>query len=475
MKRNFPLPAVIGALLLACMAGCGGGLGVPKPAFEAAAPEPDIPPEESGIEIPITVHLGPILRKAEEKVPLEFNSNGWETVGASAVGDIGVKYRVWRAPLQAVLAGNKVRITARVSYSLAVAHRLKTGILGGGQSPWMQFGQCGDGGEGPREAVFSMETALDWTPDWKVRSKTRLLPNLYPNRCGVTALNFDITHAVDGKIRPRLEEAAKLIDERIPAAADFKNTAEEAWKKIQTPLQLEKDVWLLPNPRDIHVTAIDGSGDTLVTGIGITGTPVMTVGTMPAPGTTTLPELKTGPKASGRFNVALKAALDFDAAAEQLFRRLSEKPVILGTRKVVITSASVYSSKGRCVIQLGLKGDVNGAIFFSGEPVYDEEKGLLHLAKLDYTLETESALQAAAEWLLHDDFRGQMRKQAQWRMDTGLKDAKGKIERALNIALDEHTTLQAEVNELYVRRFYMGQKGFRADIVAQGSVSVVWK
>ncbi|MBI5638545.1 MAG: DUF4403 family protein [Nitrospinae bacterium] len=475
MKRDSSPSAVLCALLLACAAGCGGGLGVPKPAFEAEAPEPDLPPEESAIEIPVTVHLDPILRKVEEKVPLEFNSKGWETVGTSPVGDVGVKYRVWRGPLQANLAGNKVTITVRLHYSLAVAHRLKAGLLAGGNPPWMQFGQCGDGGEAPREAVFSMETALAWAPDWKVRSKTKLLPNLYPNSCGVTALNFDITRAVDGNVRPRLEEAAKLIDERIPAAADFKKTAEEAWKRMQTPLRLEKDVWLLPNPREIYVTPIDGAGDRLATGIGIAGSPALAGGKMPAPGVLPLPELKTGPKGNGTFRVALKAELDFDAAAEQLHRRLAEKPVVLGKRRVTITGVTIYPSKERCVIQLGLKGDVDGVIYFMGEPVYDEAKGLLSLDKLDYTLETENVLHTAAEWLLHDDFRAEMRKQAQWRMDTGLKDARGKIEQALNIALDEHATLRAEVKELYVRRFFMGRKGFRADIVVQGTAAVAWK
>lgn len=475
MKKNFPRLAILYALLLLCAAGCGGGLGVPKPSFEAAGPEADIPLEESEIEIPVTVRLGPVLRKVEENIPQEFNSKGWEAVGTSPVGDVGVKYRVWRGPLQAVLAGNKVTITVRLFYSLAVGHKLKTGIFGGGETPWMQFGQCGEGGEAAREAVFSMETALSWSPDWKIRSITKVLPNRYPNNCNVTALNFDITRAVDGKIRPRLEDAAKLIDERIPATADFKNTAVEAWKKMQTPLQVEKNIWLLTNPHEIHVTAIEGANNQLVTSIGMTGMPVLTTGMTSVPDILPLPELKTGPKGRGAFNVALKATLKFDTAAEQLFKRLAEKPMQVGKRWVSITGVAVYPSKERCVIQLGLKGDVTGTIYFAGTPVYDEEKGLLYLDKLDYTLETESVLHTAAEWLLHDDFRDELRKQARWRMDAGLKDAKGKIEQTLNITLDEHTTLQAEVKELYVRRFFMGPTGFRADIVAQGSAAVTWK
>lgn len=475
MKCIFSPPAILCTLLLIGAAGCGGGLAVPKPAFEATTPEPDIPLEASAIEIPVTVRLDPILRKVEEKIPLEFNSKGWETIGASPVGDVGVKYRVWRGPLQAALAGNKVIITVRIYYSLAVAHKLKSGIFGGGETPWMQFGQCGDIGEAPREAIFSMETALGWAPDWKVRSNTKLLPNRYPNSCGVTALNFDITGAVDAKIRPRLEEAAKLIDERLPAAADFKSTAEEAWGKMQTPMQLEKNVWLMANPREIHVTAIESAGNELVTSIGMTGSPELVAGKIPEPDILRLPELKVGPKGTGTFSVALKATLDFDTAAEQLFRRLAEKPLDLDKRRINISSVAVYPSKERCVIQVGLAGDVNGTIYFTGTPVYDEEKGLLYLAKLDYALETESVLHTAAEWLLHDDFRNELRKKAQWRMDAGLKDARGKIEQALNTALDEHTTLRAEVKELYVRRFFMSQKGFRADIVAQGSAAAAWR
>ncbi len=454
--------------------GCGG-LTVPKPAFETVAQEPDQPLEASELDIPVTVHLGPILQKVEETVPREFASNGWETIGTSPAGDVGVNYFLWRDPLNVAFAGDRVSITVHVRYTLAVAHRLKSGLLAGGEAPWMEFGRCGGEGEAPREVVFGIETSLRWSPEWKVISHSVMLPNVYPNACSVTALNFDITRAIDDQMRPLLKEVAALIDERIPAEADFKKTAAAAWKQAQQPLELDKDLWLLPNPRGIHVNPIRGAGHRIDTGIGIVSQPVLLGGKKPVPEIVPLPPLQVGSKGSGAFRVALKAQLGFDVAAAQLLKRLGEKPMVFGKREVAVTAVAIYPSKEKCVIQLGLKGAVDGTIYFIGEPVYDRENKLLTFKNLNYSLETQNVLHAAAEWLLHDDFRAALRKNAQWRMDTELADAKAKIEKALNTPLDEHTTLAATVDEQTLRHFYMSQTAFKAEVVAQGTAAVIWK
>lgn len=462
-------------LIAALTLGACATPGPPRPDFEAPPPPREVVVEPSVIEIPVSVFFGPAIEKAEAAVPQVFESNGWETVGTSPVGDVGVNYRLWREPLRVYMKGNKVVASVRVYYWLLVAHRMKSGILSPGEQPWMQFGSCGAGGENPREIIFTLETVLKWSPDWKIVSATSALPNVYPSSCNITALNVNITPALDGAVRPKLDTVVKMIDERLAKQADFSQKAREVWEKLQTPIQVEEGVWLTPNMEGIDVTPITGEGAVAATSIEVHARPAVVTGAKPAVEKKPLPPLKETKRGEGAFRIALKAELGFDVAADRLYKRLSKEPLKMKESRLETLAVNIYPSGRLCVIHLKVKGDVTGDLYLAGEPVYEEEGGMLYFKDLNFTLETESLLHRAAERLMHDDMLKGIREQARFKLGAELEKAREGLEKALNVSLDEHTSLETSVKEVALKSLYMGRSAFHAVAAAGGSIKVNWK
>lgn len=467
MKRLFVFAA---AMVAACATP-----EIPKPDFKTMEPPPEPVVETSVIQIPVTVYLGPVIEKAEATVPMEVESKGWEVVGTSPVGDLGVQYRLWREPLQVFMKDRKITVSVHAYYWLMVAHRLKPGLLSKGEQPWMPFGSCGQAGEAPREIVLTTETEVSWTGEWKIYSFTKALPNYYPVPCNITALEVNITGTVDAAVRPKLAEVGKMIDARIAQQADFHEKAREMWSKIQSPAELEKGVWLLPNMESINVTPITGAGRQIETSLEMRARPALTTGQKPAVAEKPLPKLKEIKKGEGDFRLILKGELGFDAAADRLLKRLAANPVKMGNQALDVAAVNIYPSGRQCVIQLVLKGDIKGTVYLAGEPVYEEDTGTLYFKDLNFTLETENFLHRAAEWLAHDDLLKKIRSQARFKLNTELENARGGIQKALNAPLDEHASLHGSLKELQLKSLYMGPRAFHVTLGARGSAEVIWK
>src|SRR5438094_4472599 len=95
--------------------GCSHTLIIPKPNIGSSSPPP--PPEESTIEIPVSVNLQSIFAEVERAVPKEQRaSNDWSVVGSSPVGDVGIKYEIWRSPLALSATGDRLDVSSRIYY-----------------------------------------------------------------------------------------------------------------------------------------------------------------------------------------------------------------------------------------------------------------------------------------------------------------------------------------------------------------------
>ncbi|MBI5178753.1 MAG: DUF4403 family protein [Nitrospinae bacterium] len=462
-------------LLAACFGAACGGLNVPKPTFEAHEPPPEAPLEVSEIEIPVAVYLQPILEKAEATVPKEIATAGWEVIGTSPAGDVGVQYKLSRDPLALAMRGNTAVASLHSYFWLNVGHRMRAGLLGGAQPPWMLFGTCGQKDEPPREMVFTLETELAWNQRWGLDAKTKILPNTHPVRCAITALELDVTDPINRDVRPKLEAVGTMMDQKIAAEADFHKLADDVWRKLQEPAVLDNDVWLVVNPETIYVAPLSGDGMKVETKIRITARPEVVGGKRPAPKIRPLPPLQVREGGSGLFRIRLKGELPFDVAARQLAKRLAEKPIEMDKRQVRVEDVVIYPSGELCVLQLKVSGAVNGKVYFAGKPVYDGESDALTFENLDYTIATMNVLHTVGDWFLHDAFRQQLVKAASFKVGGELNGARARLEQAVNKSLDGHTRVQATVTALKLKSFFMTSKAFRAVVEAQGSARVVWK
>jgi hypothetical protein len=456
------------ALASAFLGGCGQELKIPQPNTGTAKPLPPIEP--SVIEIAITMNLAPMFAEVEKAVPKRRReADAYSVVAKNTVGDVGIKYEVWRDPLRLDVQGNRLRAESKVYYWFQFAQRVPKPFVGG--AFWQDLGSCGTGSEQPRQAVAGLETTINWTPEWGLASSTSVLPTNYLNKCRVTFLNIDITNRVDEAFGTGLKQGATLADTKIRQLGNFRPIGERIWKELLQPIALGNDIWLTAEPQAAYVAPLKGNGQTVSTVIGLTATPKVIYGAKPTFASRPLPKLAVK-DAGGGLRVAIEGDLTFDDASRQLAKALVGEKFTIAGHRITIAGASVYGAGDIAVMPLMLKGDIEGMIYLIGKPAYDSKKNILYVRDLDFSLETGHALANVADWLNHGGFRNSIAARAQWPLSDQIVSTKERIEKALNRTIANDVIMRASISAIRPAGVYITPTSFRARAVVEGSVRV---
>jgi hypothetical protein len=458
------LPALLASLLIV---GCGSALNIPKPHTGAPIPMPAVEP--SVIQIPITIGLGPMFVEIEKGVPrAQRASKDWTVVGSNAVGDIGVKYEVWRDPLQLSVTANTLHVGGRVHYWFQFAQEVPKPIIGG--SFWQSLGSCGVG-EPPREAIVGMETRVAWTDAWRLTSTTSIAPTTFPNKCEVTFLKYNVTDRVEQAFVAGLKQGAVLADARIKQVGDVRSIGEAAWKQLQEPIELDSGLWLVIEPTAASAAPLSGSGRDVTATIGLTAMPHVVVGAKPERSSRPLPKLAAAAAGNG-FHVAVEGEISFAEASRQLAHALVGQSYTKLGHTATVTAASIYGAGEQAVVVLDLTGDVKGTVYLVGRPTYDPKVNVFYVRDLDYSLETAQTLANVADWLFHGAFRSSVAEQTRWPLNDHIAGVKVRLEKALNRRLAPNVVAHGTVASLRPIGVYITSDSFKARVAIDGAVSM---
>lgn len=466
LNRQFSLVVALMIMLL-WLGGCTGNLEIPKP--DASRPTPPPPLEASVVLVPVGVSLGQVSGEIEKVVPKNHRaSSTWTVVENNPIGDMGIKYEVWRDPLQLAVRGNTATVTGKLYYWMQVAQNIPKPLVGG--SFWQELASCGRG-EPPRQATVGLQTAFTWSPEWKLTSATTLQPTEFPNKCQVTVLKIDVTNRVNTAFETGLRQGAKLVDERVKALGDFRRYGEQAWRELRQPIRLDSNLWLLMEPLGAHVSSLNGSGDKITATIGLTAQPRIVYGPKPAATEPPLPKLETRGTGDG-LHVTIEGDLSFVDANRELAKAVVGRTFKVTGHDVKVLSSTLWGSGDKAVVQLGLGGDINGTIYFVGTPAYDPKSNMLYIRDLDYSLETKAALAKIADWMNHEGFRQSIAEQARFPLSDHIGQARNRLETAMNRAYGSNITARGKISAIRPVGVYLTTTGFKARVAIDGTLSL---
>jgi hypothetical protein len=465
--RILSIPLFLAAVAVIVAPGCAPTLNIPRPRFDQIAPPP--PPEPSTLSIPISVNLGPIFAQVENAVPKEQRaSNSYTVVGQTPLGDVGLKYEIWRSPMRLTVVNDRVQVKAQINYWFEFSQKITKPLVGG--YFWQALGSCGKG-EPPREAQLTTETQVAWNPDWRLTSRTTVNPVTFVNRCRVTFISYDVTDKVNDAFESGLQRVPALVDGKIAELGNFRSVGERAWKQLQEPIQLDSAIWLVIDPQAAAVAPVTGSAQTVSTAIGLAARPQVVFGAKPAAGNRPLPKLQVQPSTGG-VHIAIEAELSYEEANRRLAKDLLAKPFSVGGHDVLVQKVEVWGVGDTVVIQAQLSGDINGTIYFLGRLAYDAAKGELYVSDLDYSLETKHVLANAAEWLNHGGFRQSIAERTRFPLGEQLNKVRGQLQKGLSKSLGSNVAITSAIRSIRPAVVYATPTSFRARVVVDGDVGV---
>jgi Domain of unknown function (DUF4403) len=144
-----------------------------------------------------------------------------------------------------------------------------------------------------------------------------------------------------------------------------------------------------------------------------------------------------------------------------------------GNRKVTIQNVEIWHKKGKMVIALDMTGSLNGRIYLSGFPQYNNLTKELYFDDLDYALETKSSLMKTANWLMQGIVLNKIRQNCRYSIQPNLEEGKRNILKYLqNYSPSPGVFVNGQLNEIVFERVQLTNEAIVAFLNISGNVKV---
>ena len=335
-------------------------------------------------------------------------------------------------------------------------------------------GRCGHGDDPPKRLNLAARSALTWSDQWRLQSHTTFAEPVFVEPCQLAGLDLDATPLLKSVLQPRLVALGQSIDRIIRRRTEAKKRAETVWQKLQEPVELSANQWLVSNPSDARVGPITSNGTLFVkTSVNLVMEPKIVSGSKPEAVPTSLPPLQLAALPLEGFHLALPIALEYARINQRLEEEMlgQEFQTPLGDT-LKVEGVQFYGSGDKLILALRVSGAVNGNLYATGTPVFEEGLGILRFVDLDFTVDTRNVLVRSANWMFHENILSSLKAHAVIDLSSQLQTLRSRLETALTRDLGPDARLQAEVLTLRPRGVYPTASGVEVHIIADGAMWV---
>ena len=446
-------------------------LDIPKPSdpLKPAPPPPALEP--SIVNIDVRVSAEELAAAVDEGFPqVAAREDDWNDAGTLGNReDIRFLYRLVRGSFRYRMTRDRFDVWfEQVRYRVWARRNDGNALV---------EGRCGHGDDPPKRVNLASHSALTWSDQWRLQTKTTFEEPVFIEPCRLAGLDLDATPLLKTMLQPRLAAVGRSIDRIIRERTESKKRAEAVWQKLQEPVELAPDQWLEFNPRDVRVSPITSNGTlSIQTSVNLMMQPRIVNGRKPVAATPALPGLQLASVAAQGFRLALPVTVDYGRINQRLGQEMigQEFRTPLGDR-VKVEGIQLYGSGDKLILAVKVSGGVNGNLYATGTPVFDEGMGVLKFTDLDYTVDTRNVLVRSANWMFHQEILSELTSQAFIDLSGQLKTIRSRLETALPRDLGPVGRMEGEVTTLRPVGIYPTQGGVEVHILAEGSLWVELK
>nr|WP_320134040.1 DUF4403 family protein [uncultured Holophaga sp.] len=431
--------------------------------FSALLPAQDLSPGAT-IPLPVRINLDPVLGSAEQRVPrVPPGIQTWTPVPGSSTKVF--RFNLYRDGLMVNLNRNQVTVRTPVHYWMEVGLQVR-GLV-------KSLGVCGLGPDGFRQAWLGAQADFWITPQWGVDLHVSALDPLASNPCTITFLDYDITGQVLAGMKDAMTRGVQGMEQQVRGSGMLRAKAEEVWRLAQQPLEVSPGIFLMLGPRQVRLGPWQSEGHVLIAMPEIEAAPYLQFGARPQVGLLPLPNLELAQGGSSPvFRVRVGAELPFTEATAQLRRQLAGHTFETEKGRFEVRDVRIQGQEGRVLLEVDLKGKVDGHLALVGTPVIDPATGALELKDLDYTLESRSWITHFAEWLFRSTLRKTLGEKANWFLHRNLDTLRGQVQAGLNRELAPGVSLHGQLDRFSLAQPQVLADRFRVDAYLEGQVQV---
>jgi hypothetical protein len=320
-----------------------------------------------------------------------------------------------------------------------------------------------------------------------------LVRSFPPVKPGLVRLPIDITFPSGGDIFQHMANLFKGGIKQVMQGVILKSHMKVLWAKMDVPILLDKNLWLLVRPETLSVGKMRTDlkrASTAHAVLEMTANPEIIFGPKPLTIPGEMPPLQRFQPGPGIFQAMSNTHMNYEEA-NRYFRdpRMKLIGMVLpnsGLRKLTIEGIRLYGSGGKVIVEVKLQYNppiinftgkpANLTLYLRGTPRYLPKQRIFDLPDLDYDIKSNDLIVQIADFIFKSDFKNQLRQIAIFPMGSKMDIIKEKIIKALNRPLGRFARLSTQVNSFEVVDGFADNEGIEVLISIKGTATleVIW-
>ena len=433
-------------------------------------PEPDdaIPLVYENVPSFINLPISVKLKDIENQTNALLNGLIYED---NNIEDDDIEMKVWKlAPITIVNdhGSSGERIKTILPLKAIVKYRIGTKKLGISLYDTREFNLNG---------VVTLLSDVSLT-NWKLNTTTELKSldwNESPTMV-VFGKNVPVTYLINPAVKLFNSKIEKKIDAAIEKSMDFKPNVLEALEKICTPFQMSEayESWLRIEPIEIYATNAILKNDTFLMEMGMKCMMETLIGGKPeSKFDASKITLKPVTKIPTQITANIAAVSTYAEASKIMTKNFAGQEFGSGSKKVKVQKVNIWHKNDKMVIALDLLGTVNGTIYLTGFPQYNEQTKEVYFDKLDYALDTKNKLMRTANWLAQGMVLRKIQESCRYSIVPNLEEGKQNMMAYLkNYSPMPGVFVNGKMEDIQFQKIQLTNKAIIAFIKVNGTVNV---
>ena len=144
-----------------------------------------------------------------------------------------------------------------------------------------------------------------------------------------------------------------------------------------------------------------------------------------------------------------------------------------GSKKVKVQKVAIWHKNGKMIIALDLLGSVNGTIYLSGFPKYNEQTKEIFFDQLNYVLDTKNKLMRTANWLAEGIVLKKIEQSCRYSLKPNLEEGQKSMMTYLkNYSPMQGVFINGKIDEIQFQKIQLTNQAIIAFIKVKGLVNV---
>jgi hypothetical protein len=292
----------------------------------------------------------------------------------------------------------------------------------------------------------------------------------------IAGKNVAITYIISPALNWFKQDLAKQLDDAITKSCDFKPQVIDALKSISNPYLVNDkfETWLSLNPLEIYATNSNINKGKVYLNLGIKAIIKTIIGDKPSEklnwNQLKMTKVKSIPN---HFNGTIAAITGYKSASRIITTNFKGETFSYGNKKVVINQVEMWHKNNKIIIALTMNGSLNGTIYLSGTPKYNNDTQEIYFEHLDYVLDTKNVLHKSANWLLNGMILKKIQENCKYSIATDIENAKQTIQNYFNnYSPIKGVYVSGKLDQLSFEKFELLNNGIVSFINTTGTVAI---